>query len=317
VRGARGATMANTELRLFRYFVTLSEEQNFARAAERLRITPPTLTHQIQKLEKDLDVRLLNRKTKMKLQLTDAGTRFLESARDVLHRAEEAEKNARKAARGEVGRLEIGYMIATVYTGAVQRLIGEFKAKHSGIDITLRQTSTVGLVNAIVASEIDVGFARVPTQYPLGLSGFPFYRAPIILALPSNHPLARKSGAIAPRALAREVFISTSVGYDLAFTRHVESVARLGGFTPAIGKCAEDLTTVLSYVSLGYGIAALSCDMANSALPNVTYKRIAARNAPEVAFAFMYRTNETAPAVRAFIESVREQVAKNGELRAD
>lgn len=62
--------MAQTELRLFRYFVTLCEEQNFARAAERLSITPPTLTHQIQKLEKDLNVRLLNRKTKMKLQLT-------------------------------------------------------------------------------------------------------------------------------------------------------------------------------------------------------------------------------------------------------
>src|SRR5262249_41839898 len=119
--------MANTELRLFRYFVTLCDERSFTRAAERLAITPPTLTHQIQKLENDLDVRLLDRKTKAKFRLTDAGSRFLESARDVLQRAEEAERTAHKAARGEIGRLEIGYMIATAYSGLIQRIIRNFQ----------------------------------------------------------------------------------------------------------------------------------------------------------------------------------------------
>lgn len=117
--------MANIELRLYQYFVALCEEQNFSRAAERLAISPPTLTHQIQKLERNLSVRLLNRKTKKKLQLTEAGVRFLESARDVLHRADEAEIAARKASRGEVGRL--GYMIATVFSGMVQRYVGDFQ----------------------------------------------------------------------------------------------------------------------------------------------------------------------------------------------
>ena len=248
--------MANTELRLFRYFVTLCEEQNFSRAAERLAITPPTLTHQIQKLEKELNVRLLNRKTKMKLQLTEAGARFLESARGVLHWADEAEKTARKAARGEIGRLEIGYMIATAYSGLVQRFIRQFQNAYPAIDITLHQSSTVNLVSAILSNELDAGFAREPTQYPVGLSGFPFYRTPVILALPSSHPLARKSGSIKPNALVDETFVSTSIGYDLAFTRHVESIAALGGFTPKVSKRAEDLTTVLTYVSLGYGIAA-------------------------------------------------------------
>ena len=156
--------MAHTELRLFRYFVALCDEKNFSRAAERLAITPPTLTHQIQKLEKELNVRLLNRKTKMKFQLTDAGTRFLESARDVLLRADAAEKTARKAARGEIGRLEIGYMIATAYSGLVQRYIRSFQNTHTGIDITLHQVSTVALVGAIIANELDAGFARMPSN---------------------------------------------------------------------------------------------------------------------------------------------------------
>jgi len=307
--------MAQTELRLFRYFVTLCEEQNFSRAAERLAITPPTLTHQIQKLENDLNVRLLNRKTKMKLQLTEAGARFLESARDVLHWAEEAENTARKAARGEIGRVEIGYMIATAYSGLVQSFIRDFQHKFPGIDITLHQVSTVKLVNAILSNELDVGFARVPSQPPSGLSVFPFYRAPVILALPADHALARKNGAISPRVLAAESFVSTSVAYDLAFTRHVEAIAKLGGFKPKIAKRAEDLTTVLAYVSLGYGIAAVSQDMANCHVPNVVFRKVAARNLPEVMFSFMYRSKESAPAIKALIEAVREQASKTETLK--
>ncbi len=309
--------MANTELRLYRYFVTLCEEENFSRAAERLAITPPTLTHQIQKLEKELNVRLLNRKTKKKLQLTEAGVRFLEGARDVLHWADEAEKTARKAARGEIGRLEIGYMITTAYSGLVQRFIKNFLNKYPGIDITLHQVSTVNLVSGILSNDLDVGFARLLKQYPTGLSGFPFYRAPVILALPSNHPLARKSGAIDAKALAVEAFVSTSVGNDFAFTRHVEAIASLGGFVPKIAKRAEDLTTVLTYVSLGYGIAAVSQDMSNCHVPNVTFKKLAAKAVPDVVFSFMHRTNETAPAVKVLIGAMRELALKNVVLRSN
>ena len=195
--------MANTELRLYRYFVTLCEEENFSRAAERLAITPPTLTHQIQKLEKDLNVRLLNRKTKKKLQLTEAGIRFLESARDVLHWADEAEKTARKAARGEIGRLEIGYMITTAYSGLVQRFIKNFQNKYPGIDITLHQVSTVNLVSGILSNELDVGFARVLKQYPYRSERLSVLSRARHSRAAGNHPLARKSGAIEPEGSRR------------------------------------------------------------------------------------------------------------------
>jgi DNA-binding transcriptional LysR family regulator len=307
----RHRTMADTELRLFRYFVALCEEQNFSRAAERLAITPPTLTHQIQKLEKGLNVRLLIRKTRMKIQLTEAGARFLESARDVLLRADEAEKTARKAARGEIGRLEIGYMISTAYSGLLQRLIGNFQKTYPAIDIALRQFSTVNLIDAILSNEVDAGFARVPNQYPSGLSGFPVYRSPVILALPSNNPLARKRGPIHPAALSNETFVSNSIGYDLAFKQHVESLAAIGGFTPKIVKRAEDLTTVLTYVSAGYGIAAISQEMAKCDVPNVIYKKIDSSAVPEVAYSFIYRTNETSPASKVFIGTVRAHALKS------
>lgn len=302
--------MAHIELRLFRYFVTLCDEMHFSRAAERLDIAPPTLTHQIQKLENELGVRLLTRKSKSKVQITDAGARFLESARDVLHRADEAEISARKVARGEVGRLEIGYMVATAYAGLAQRFVGGFQKLYPAIDITLRQFSTVDLADAILANEMDGGFARLLKQYPSGLSAFPLHRARIVLALPSTHPLARKRGAVSPQSLVDEAFVSTSIGYDLALMQHIKSIAALGKFTPKVSKRAEDLTTVLAYVAAGYGIAAISEDMASCRIPNVTFKPIATGAMLDVVYSFMYRTNEAAPACKAFIEVMRGHAQK-------
>lgn len=303
--------MSNIELRLYRYFVELCQEQSFSRAALRLKISPPTLTHQIQKLEKELDVRLLDRKTKRNIRLTQAGVRFLESARKVLLQANEAELTAHQAARGEIGLIEVGYMITATYTGLIQRCIGGFQKSNPAIDITLQQLSTVNQIDAILANELDVGFARLPKQFPSGLSGFPIYRQPIVLALPATHALARKNDAISVKALANETFVSTSIRFDLAFNRLVESVATPGGFKPKIWKRAEDLTTVLTYVSAGYGIAAVSEEMSKCHVPNVVFKKISGTAIPDVVLAFMYRTNESAPASKALIEAMRAHALKN------
>jgi DNA-binding transcriptional LysR family regulator len=306
--------MGNIELRLFRYFVALCEERSFSRAAERLAISAPTLTHQIQKLERELGARLLDKATR-KVKLTEAGSRFLESARDVIHRADEAELTARKAARGEVGKLEVGFLISIAYSGLVQRLISGFQADYPGIDITLHQQSTAKQMSLILSNELDVGFARLPKQYPTGLGGFVIDRASVILAIPKSHPLARKRGDVDPKTLASETFVSTSVTYDLAFKRHVEAIAGLGGFVPKVGKRADDLTTVLTYVSAGYGIAVISEDMENCHDPNIVFKRLAAPSVPEVVYSFLFRTGETAPACRAFIEAMRAQALKGDNAK--
>ena len=68
---------------------------------------------------------------------------------------------------------------------------------------------------------------------------------------------------------------------------------------------------MLTYVSLGYGIAAVSQDMANCHVPNVTFKKLAAKAVPDVVFSFMHRTNESAPAVKVLIGAMRELASKN------
>src|SRR5262245_25839227 len=97
------------ELRALRYFVALAEELHFGRAARRLLITQPPLSQAIAKLERELGVRLFER-TRRKVGLTLAGATFVEEARATLARAAQAVELARRAQRGEVGRLAIGYL---------------------------------------------------------------------------------------------------------------------------------------------------------------------------------------------------------------
>src|SRR5688572_21933928 len=104
--------MAEIETRLFRYFVALAEEQHFSRAAQRLKISPPTLTHQIKKLERELDAKLVERKGNTHVVLTEAGQRFFAHARGVLRQVREAKSITQQAEYGEVGCIEVGYMLS-------------------------------------------------------------------------------------------------------------------------------------------------------------------------------------------------------------
>ena len=97
------------DLRRVRSFVTVAEELHFGRAAARLHVAQPALSQQVQQLEAELGVRLLNRTTRS-VQLTDAGKAFLDEALQTLRLAERAENVARRASRGEIGRLAVGYL---------------------------------------------------------------------------------------------------------------------------------------------------------------------------------------------------------------
>ena len=105
--------MAKTDIetRLLRYFVTLAQERHFSHAALQLNITPPTLTHQIKRLESLLGAKLLERSGNTRVELTAAGHRFLHHAQNVLRETEIARRVAQQAARGEIGRIEVGLMV--------------------------------------------------------------------------------------------------------------------------------------------------------------------------------------------------------------
>src|SRR6202000_575898 len=126
------------ELRHLRYFVAVAETLHFGRAAAQLGIAPPTLTVQIQEIERTLSARLFAR-TKRSVALTTAGEIFLAEARGILEAFDRAENIGRRAGRGELGRIEIGYVGSAAYTGVLQEQISRFRQAWPDVDINARE----------------------------------------------------------------------------------------------------------------------------------------------------------------------------------
>jgi DNA-binding transcriptional LysR family regulator len=296
--------MRDLETRLFRYFVALAEEQHFARAALRLKITPPTLTHQIKKLESQLGTKLVERKGNTHVVVTQAGNRFVDRARDVLRQVEEAKMAAQQVARGQVGRIEVGFMPAASCAGQMQRLLRAFQRSNPAIELNMHRCMPMEQVTAVLRKDLDVGFTRGPEKYPAGLEGFDIFRQPMILAMPTGHPLTRYK-KINPAVLKDEMFFNTAPELDLGFWGHTEAVARVGDFSPRVAKRIEDMFTILTYVSMGYGIAVISKSMSKINIPNVVYRELATRPVPTSSVAFVFRRNDTSPATNQLINFMR------------
>jgi DNA-binding transcriptional LysR family regulator len=300
--------MSDIETRLLRYFVAVVEKQHFASAAEQLGITPPTLTHQIKKLESDLGARLLQRGGR-RVVATEAGERLLSRARGILRDIEEAAAITRQAGRGEVGRLQLGYVTPLFSAGLLERWIGEFEQAHPAIDITLHSLVPMAQIGGILRNEIDAGFARMPNKYPPGIRGFEIYRQPMMLALSNKHPLARNA-EISPAMLAGEAFVGTTSELDLGFFGHAEVVARIGNFTPRMVKRDAHLPTVLAYVALRHGIAVVPEIIKTTSAPNVVFRNIAADPVPQTSIAFVYGGTQS-PSLKLLIRHMQRHALRN------
>lgn len=289
--------MSDIEIRLFRCFVVLAEEQHVASAAFRLGITPQTLRRQIKKLESGLGGKLVERQDDSNLVVTAAGERFLAIARDVLRQLEEAATIVAQAERGEVGRVAFGFVPGVCFAGLLRTWIGEFQRANPAIDIGMRALKPAAQIAGIRREELDAGFTRTPNRYPAGLKGIEVYRQRLLLALPGEHPLARCED-ISPEMLRDETFIDMTPELDVEFFGYAEAVAAIGDFTPQVSKRDSDIGTVLIYVALGHGIAVVPQLMRKMNFANVVFRGIAADPVPQTSIAFVYRHDASPPAKR-------------------
>jgi len=310
--------MSDIENRLFRYFVAVAEQQHFGHAALLLGISPPTLTHQIKKLESELGAKLLKRRGNTKVIITEAGQRFLKAARQALRQFEEAAAIARHAGRGELGHLQVGFMLSVLGAGRLPRWIGAFQEAHPAIDLTMCKLAPAAQITAIARNELDAGFTRTPNKYPPGVRGFDIYHQRLALALPSKHPLVQRR-VISPALLAREAFVSFPPELDVGFFGFTEAIARIDKFVPRVVKRQQDFSAVLAYVAAGYGIAVVpELLMKTMNVPNVVFRNIAAHPMPRTSIAFVYSTAASPPA-KLLIRHMQRYALRNsgsGAFRA-
>ncbi|MDR6433884.1 LysR family transcriptional regulator [Brucella pseudogrignonensis] len=296
----RGA--GNIELRHLRYFLAIAEEMSFARAADRLNVAQPGLSQQIKILEELLEVRLFDR-SRRKLRFTLAGELFFEDTRKILAQFEVATQTAKRAARGEVGRLVVGYVGSAAYTGMLTRVIGEFRKTHPSVELEISELEMLRQVDAIGDGRMDVGFIRPPAPLPTSIASIPILHEDLMIALPADHLLAERN-EVALNDLKAEKFIIPDHPSQVSFNYYTTLACQAAGFEPEFGLKGRDFTTIASMVSVGLGVAVVPQSIQCVQLPSVVYRPIRdVSTRAELAVAF--RRSDHSPIVRTFVSVAR------------
>lgn len=197
------------ELFQLRYAVTLSECRNFSRAAEKLFITQPTLSQQIQKLEKKVGFMIFERDSR-RVTLTAAGERFIAYAQRVIQEYERLEE--------EVDHIQ-STLKHDVLLGASQystqffsETISSFMVKFPQINITILEQHDVELTESVIKNQVDLAVVSVPQNYSAlnKINIFPIKEEHVCVVLKKDHPLARKD----------EITLQDLVDQKLILSRH-------------------------------------------------------------------------------------------------
>ncbi|NUU23982.1 MAG: LysR family transcriptional regulator [Streptomycetaceae bacterium] len=175
------------ELRELRYFVAVAESRHVGRAAERLFISQPSLSHAIRQLERELGIALFTRHSRG-MEPTEAGHDLLDYARRVLRAAEQFEEVARTHATGDAGRLRLGFQASGAGTLG-PRIRTRFAALRPGVELELQRYNWGGEVPALRAGEVDVAYVWQPNDLT-GLASLRLAEEQRVIALPVDHPLA-------------------------------------------------------------------------------------------------------------------------------
>ena len=150
------------DLRRLRYFVAVAEALHFGRAAARLHMSQPPLSRQIQQLEREIGV-LLFRRSKRRVELTDAGAYLLDQAREMLADAETLAVRTRRVESGETGRLTLGF-ISTVDYSILPGLLSAYRAAHPGVTLELRELTSDVQLRELHEGRIDAGMMLAPVD---------------------------------------------------------------------------------------------------------------------------------------------------------
>ena len=177
----------DTSTRKLRYFVAVAEELHFSRAAARLFVAQQALSKQTKELEDAIGVQLLRRTTRS-VELTQAGEVFLRAAREALELLDAGVDAARRAGRGEVGTLRLGF-IAGAALELTAPLLEEFNLRNPRIELEMREYPFGDTSAGLTEGWSEVAFLRLPVAVP-GLELEVLFTEPLVAALPKNHRLA-------------------------------------------------------------------------------------------------------------------------------
>lgn len=262
------------ELRQLKAFVAIAEEGYITRAAERLGMQQPPLTRMLQSLEAELGVVLMERLPRG-VRPTTAGLALLDEARELLAQAEGIADVVRLAARGERGRLAIGFTSSAALHPFVPSVLRLFRETYVGVTVVLEEAGTGELLDALAHEKLDAAFIRSPLSGTQSLQDDPILVEPMLLALPTDHPLALNAGSPLPlKALASESFVLYRRRVGLGLYDAILVACREAGFSPQVVQEAPRMTATLSLVAAGLGVSIVPASMQRLRGDGIVYREL-------------------------------------------
>jgi DNA-binding transcriptional LysR family regulator len=298
-------------LRSLRSFVAVAEDLHFGRAAARLDIAQPSLSHQIKALEAVLGAPLL-RRTKRTVALTDAGRAVLPDARRLLAQAERMRTHVRRVAAGEVGEVRVGFVASGAY-GMLPAIARQFRRKCPDAHLEVDECDLKLPLEQLVAGTLDLAIVRGPVSHPT-LRVEPLLREPLCVVLPERHRLAARA-RIPLRALAGEAFALFPRHRNPAFHDAITGFCRDAGFVPRIAHEAADWQVVASLVAAGMAITLAPASVRTIPRAGVCYRALSpAREIAELDI--VYSPSLLSPLAQVFLEVARASVRDRQPRRA-
>ncbi|EKQ6334226.1 TPA: LysR substrate-binding domain-containing protein [Pseudomonas aeruginosa] len=295
------------ELRHLRYFIAVAEELHFGRAAERLGISQPPLSQQIQALEEEIGARLFER-TNRRVELTDAGRLFLDESRQVLAQVDKAVLLARRAHLGDLGELKIGFTSSAPFTSTIPSSIHAFRKAYPDVHLDLQEMSSRQVLKALLEESLQVGVIR-PLALPDAVHWVELFREPLVAVLRADHPLAAGSeDGLAIAALAEEPFVFFPRSYGTGLYDQVIALTRQAGFSPRIAQEASEAMTIIGLVSAGLGVSILPASFRRTRVDGVVYRTLSDPEATTAVW-LVRRQNEGSPLALSFIDLVTREAA--------
>lgn len=232
-----------------RYFVALSHEQHYTKAARQLNITQPSLSHAIQQLEEELGVQLFEKKGRGN-ELTQYGADFLHSVEHALSVLDHGVENVKRHAKGE-GVIRLGFLRA-VGVSFVPELVSSYLNQKSDYraEFTFHTEKTPELLAGLKKRTYDIVFCSRPVEGEY--ISVPIGRQDLVLIVPENHFLADRQ-QICLEETADEPYICFD--HSTGLRPVVDTLFEAAGFNPKIAYETDEDQVIAGLVAAGFGIA--------------------------------------------------------------
>jgi len=240
------------EFRHLRYFQTVAKDLHFRKASEKLFITQPALSRQIQQLEEYAGAKLFDR-DKRNVSLTKAGEYLLKESQFLFDHLGFIKDNIRHIASGDEGEIRIGF-VGSAMQSVIPALLKKINKKSPGVHFVLTELTNQDQVDLIRNDQLDLGFIRT-MRLPEGLNKLDVFDETFCLVLPKSHSITQKSFK-SIFDLKDENFILFSSQYSHGYYDKIMSIFEDQGFTPRIAHESVHANTIFRLVEneLGIGI---------------------------------------------------------------